>query len=98
MAAIERMIGRQIEEMSRFSIEMDPVSETKKKHCRKPQKGKRLASEAPKTKPRKPVKTENAKQKSHQNEQSKKTSSPVQKSVAFGEAMPAFMMNEVKLS
>ena len=41
LAAIEKMIGRKIEEMSRFSIEMDPPPEPKSKHRHRNKKPKK---------------------------------------------------------
>ena len=110
LAAIERMIGKKIEEMSRFSVEMDPPPEPKKKHHRhKADKVKTPVREASETKAGKPEKKENAGPKKHQRNKfakgKKETSAAavrqnaksVEHGGAFGEKMPAFMMNEIKL-
>ncbi len=135
LAAIEKMIGKKIEEMSRFSVEMDPEPEPKAKGRRRGKPAKQ-AEAAPKNDAvKKDEKRERApaakekqsavKEKQPAPEQEKaaapaakaangnKKAKPVQnnrppkrrqgerkpvETKAFGNTMPAFMMNEIKLS
>ena len=105
LAAIEHMIGQKIEEMSRFSVEMDPPPEEKKKNRRKPEKQTRARTASPakqnsetkKTSPVGQVKKTSRHKKREKGRDKEKTASIVaEKSGAFGASVPAFMMNAIK--
>lgn len=142
LAVIEKMIGKQIEEMSRFSVEMDPEPEPKPKRrggrggearakraetpkpepkrTEKPAKAARPAGKtdeqaakadapAPKTaKPaaKKPAEAANGNRRRDARgakngdgaRREKRAETAPRRQKAFGDAMPAFMMNEVKIS
>lgn len=101
LAAIERMTGKEIEEMSRFSVEMDTLPEPEKK-SRRQRAGKKPSaqagvSEAAVKKPEPVRKTTEAKtrDKKEKNPVPKRPAETVQ-SKAFGKDIPAFMMNGVQ--
>ena len=110
LAAIERMIGRKIEEMERFSVEMDPTPEPKSKRHRRSGGRKHTTPVAQKTETqtkeavaepekRKPRRRRFRKGGKPQTPKEAKASFPAKEdSRAFGKTMPAFMMNEVKPS
>ncbi len=123
LALIEKMIGKKIEEMSRFSIEMDPPPEPKsrrhgkngkqvrpekptpekkgKEKRKKSEMAAKKAASAQEAKEKKEVKKENFRHKKHGGHIRKTAGVSVSDAVeikAFGKTMPAFMMNEVKLS
>ena len=107
LAAIERMIGRRIEELSRFSVEMDPPPASKGEQRGKFRKKMSSASSIQKEKKQRRKKEIGGTDKSRpmkepfrEKKRQKVTdvSISVEKESAFGKAVPAFMTNEVKLS
>lgn len=118
LAQIEKMIGKQIEEMSRFSVEMDPPPEPKGRRRGKNAKQGKTENPGPKKETKekrdkqKPAagaeKTAPARETQERSGHGKKRADvkkmrgagvpPAAEIKAFGKAMPAFMMNEVKLS
>lgn len=107
LAAIEKMIGKKIEEMSRFSVEMDAAPEPEKKHRRR--HGKKTehkeykretppATPAKKTEPEKKPEPQKKPPKPENRDKKEKPAVPVKRTAparsnAFGKDMPAFMMN-----
>ena len=111
LAAIERVIGQKIEEMSRFSVEMDPPPEPKKKRPQKSTepKGQKKSSVSrekteEKQKKDKPETKRNAsggKKREKENDNAfavKQKARSSEKSGSFGKDIPAFLMNEIKIS
>ncbi len=118
LAQIEKMIGKQIEEMSRFSVEMDPPPEPKSRRRGKNAKQGKTENPGPKKETKekrdkqKPAagadKTAPARETQEKSGHGKKRADvkkmrgagvPAAAEIkAFGKSMPAFMMNEVKLS
>lgn len=118
LAQIEKMIGKQIEEMSRFSVEMDPPPEPKGRRRGKNAKQGKTENPGPKKETKekrdkqKPAagadKTAPARETQEKSGHGKKRADvkkmrgagvpPAAEIKAFGKSMPAFMMNEVKLS
>lgn len=118
LATIEKMIGKKIEEMSRFSVEMDPPPEPKSRRrgktgkqekAAKPEPEKKVREKQNKPGPAAAKKESPVRETKEKNGGEKKRADKIRKTAgasvppaaeikAFGNAMPAFMMNEVKLS
>lgn len=112
------MIGKKIEEMSRFSVEMDPPPEPKSRRrgktgkqekAAKPEPEKKVREKQNKPGPAAAKKESPVRETKEKNGGEKKRADKIRKTAgasvppaaeikAFGNAMPAFMMNEVKLS
>ena len=110
LAAIERMTGKKIEEMSRFSVEMDPVPEKPLKKHRRHRNGKENKTEnhpeSVKEEQKEPVgktRKENFSKKKGGHKKMSPEKNPAERhnktepAHAFGSNMPAFLLNTIKL-